>query len=296
MDLENTQYLLDIKEQKMKVIKKIDKEHNIDSANVCVEIGEYPSKYVNKPKYIHRYNYTPKFIKGKIECDDDELYMGFELEVDDGGVNYNTAKTITDMLGDDVAYIVEDGSLDEGFEIVSHPQTLAKHKSNNYEEVLKFLKIQGYKDAVSCGLHIHINRDFFGNATQSDFAVIKMINLINKFWVFNEEIARRGSVHYSQKINIKAEDSIFAPYIKAKDIGKYSCVNLEHKETIELRLFRGTLNYTYLMSTLEYVRNLAYLCKSLSIEDLDTIEFKDIINIKPLDYLDRYCEVRKIQY
>lgn len=58
--------------------------------------------------------------------------MGVELEIDGAGEYSGNAKTILALANakEDLIYCKHDGSLDEGFEIVTHPMTLEFHQKN----------------------------------------------------------------------------------------------------------------------------------------------------------------------
>ena len=78
---------------------------------------------------IHHYHYVPEFHffgSGK-------RYFGVELEIDKGGEDKDNAKEILDVGNAeseyDRIYCKHDGSLVDGFEIVTHPMTLEYHES-----------------------------------------------------------------------------------------------------------------------------------------------------------------------
>ena len=96
----------------------IEDRYNQYCCNAC--------RIVLETQLIKPYNYVPKEPKfyGKAP-----FFMGVELEVEcDADSEVNTkAKQVVKILGDFV-YLKNDGSLIDGFEIVSHPATLAQHK------------------------------------------------------------------------------------------------------------------------------------------------------------------------
>lgn len=57
-------------------------------------------------------------------------YFGVELEVDEGGESDSNAERVLDIAntGNELIYCKHDGSLNDGFEIVTHPMTLKQHK------------------------------------------------------------------------------------------------------------------------------------------------------------------------
>lgn len=257
-----------------------------------------------EPKYIKSYNYTPnEFIFSKLESDiENPLFLGAEIEVDKGGENDDNAKYVIDNLEN--CYIVHDGSLRDGFEIVTHPTTLDYHKQMNYREVFKELINRGYisHDATTCGLHIHFNRDYLsGNKTIQDLCITKILFLLEKYSENIERIARRSSNRYSNNIKReKEDDSLLDLLYKAKGSGmfssaKYNSVNLMHKNTVELRMFKGTLKYDTYIATLEFVKNLVDISKQVPLEDVQSVTFEDIININPTEYLIEYLRRRNIK-
>ena len=85
---------------------------------------------------IEEYSYKPSVTF----FGNDKLYMGVELEVDEGGKDNENARILKEIANscDEHIYIKADGSLDDGFEIVSHPMTLKFHQEEmDWESVLK---------------------------------------------------------------------------------------------------------------------------------------------------------------
>lgn len=257
-----------------------------------------------EPKYIKSYNYTPdKFIFNKLENDlDNPLFLGTEIEVDNGGEIEDNAKYVIDNLKN--CYAVHDGSLRSGFEIVTHPSTLKYHKQMNYVEVFAWLIEKGYRshDVATCGLHVHFNRDYLSdNKTIQDLCITKILFLLEKYSDNIEKIARRKSNGYSNKIKRdKEDDSLLDLLYKAKGGGmynsaKYSAVNLMHKNTVELRMFKGTLKRDTYIATLEFVKNLVDISKQTPLENIQSVKFEEIININPTEYLIGYLRERNIK-
>ena len=73
---------------------------------------------------IHPYNYKPK----PVFFGEGSRYFGVELEVDRGGEDTESAEQLLTITGKRM-YIKHDGSLNEGFELVTHPMTLSYHCS-----------------------------------------------------------------------------------------------------------------------------------------------------------------------
>ena len=143
---------------------------------------------------IEQYSYKPE----PIFYGDGNLFMGVELEVDEGGKDDDNAGTLKSIANssDEHIYIKADGSLDDGFEIVSHPMTLYYHMHEmDWESVLKEAVNMGYRShqTSTCGLHVHVNRDAFGsNQAEQEEVIAKILFFIEKHWAEMFKFSRRS--------------------------------------------------------------------------------------------------------
>lgn len=241
--------------------------------------------------YIQSSHYKPVYTFHRI-ANEEDILLGVELEVDMGGADEEVAKSVLDILNasERIAYCMHDGSLTggspiehkpTGFEIATMPCTLDYHKTVDYEKAFKFLSDKGYKshDTRTCGLHIHVNRTFLGpDKLTQDLNISKILYLVEKNWDNVASIARRDNSRYAKRVLLEEDDSAIDIYYKSKDIGKYAAVNLEHKDTVEFRMFRGTLKYDTFMCTLEFVYKLCQLVKTIDIYDIQKVTWLDIEN------------------
>jgi len=133
---------------------------------------------VDKCRNIHDYSYKPE----PIFYGDSSRYFGVELEIDGAGKDDDNAEKLLRIANSDDnserLYIKGDGSLDDGLELISHPCSLDYHKNNmNWENIMKKAVSQGYRShqTSTCGLHIHVNRDSFGDSREEQDEVISRI-------------------------------------------------------------------------------------------------------------------------
>jgi len=120
------------------------------------------------------YKPTPKFYG------DNSRFFGVELEVDEAGEDNENAESVMNIAnaGKEHIYCKHDGSLDDGFEIVTHPMTLNYHMDEMpWLAVVTELKEMGYLShkANTCGLHIHVNRNSLGDTHIAQEATIARI-------------------------------------------------------------------------------------------------------------------------
>lgn len=263
---------------------------------------------LNKTKtYIHQFNYVPKYIKHFMpgESEDTTLLLGAEIEVggnnnisSDNDKNSTVKKCIQIMNGSDsdeenLIYSTHDSTVQIEFDTM--PCSLEFHKNKmNYREMFEYLDKEGYKghDCETAGLHIHANRSYLGKSRISQELVIsKILYILEKF---NDEIcviARRDN-EYSEFVGSKKEEnSLVELYGKYKDHGKRAALNLQHKDTIEFRMFRSTLKYETFILTLEFVKDIIDYAKSVDIEEIELAKWSDLMNCFSSE-LRKYYEFR----
>lgn len=247
------------------------------------------------------------------------FYIGHELEVE----NNNDDTSCIDLLYDNLNVILaHDGSLNNGYEIISHPQSykyILEHK-NKYEEVFNTMIRNGYKshETSTCGLHFHVTRPFYDeinsispwNASEEDMK--KRNDLINKqnevidriilvMETYKEEIikfSRRkpSEMHWCQFLSDfknKPSGEIKSLYYvkKNKDTNtRYMALNLENSATIEFRIFKGTLKFDTFMASVELVNNIMTLCSNLELPVTD-ITWDKLIDS---EYAREYCNEKGI--
>lgn len=94
-------------------------------------------------------------------------YFGVELEIDEGGERGDYASQILTPANvgfTERLYCKHDGSLSNGFELVTHPMSLEYHQEEMpWPEVLRTARSLGYRShqTQTCGL-VHLSRKAFG--------------------------------------------------------------------------------------------------------------------------------------
>lgn len=233
------------------------------------------------------------------------LHMGVELEIDG---SCDVSDFVSEAATPEI-YFKEDGSLTAGesVEIVSHPCTLDYHKGL-WDKVIKTAKDYGFTshDAGTCGLHVHIDREYLGEFdTERDYTTACIVMLFDKFWGQLVRFSRRtegqlerwcertgleltkADMSAPEKVADKLQD-------KANNEGRYKAVNLQNSHTVEFRLFRGTLRRETFYATLELCQVIVDWCKTHRIPELATLTWGELIKSQPTEYLVDYCNLRGI--
>ena len=235
-----------------------------------------------------------KFIGEK-----DELHMGIELEIDGGGNNDTHAKSIMEALGgSQYCECKEDGSLDDGFEIASAPATLKAHMNVlNWKVAMRKALSLGYTshNRGTCGLHIHIDRDYFEHDKRRELDHFEFVKYIDEYedkiamlfannveWI--KRFSRRTDYGYCE-VTEAASRKTTPKEAKTKSVNarpdkqdKYSAINYDTGiNTIEFRIFRGTLKYDTFMATLQFVQMFCDYVRYLDFEFLACINEKSFL-------------------
>ncbi len=245
--------------------------------------GDYPycsSCYDRIETEIEEYGYKPN----PIFYGEGNRYFGVELEIDGAGKYDESAARIkkqTNVRCEHI-YCKSDGSLDDGFEIVTHPMTLNYHMTCMYwEDVLQEAVRMGYRSHMTntCGLHIHVNRDAFGETHDEQEKVIERILFFtelhwNELFTFSRR-SPHSMNRWAARYGIEKTGKAILDKAKKGNVGRYAAVNLCNYATIEFRLFRGTLKLNTLLATLQLVNKKCDMAISMTEEEIARQSWRD---------------------
>ena len=214
-------------------------------------------------------------------------FFGVELEIDGAGEDSDNAAEILHIANAEqpLAYCKHDGSLDEGFEIVTHPMTLDFHlHSMPWERIVEEAKKLGYTShqAGTCGLHVHVNRTAFGSTESTqDAAIARVLFFFEKFWDELLKFSRRTQGQLNQWAawyGYKDQPKEILDHAKSgRHAGRYTAVNLTNADTVEFRMFRGTLKYNTLIATLELLDCIIDAAIYLTDDDLKAMSWSSFV-------------------
>ena len=238
-------------------------------------IDNHPNDIIGYHDY--QGEYTLRQLK-----DDRSRHFGIELETEN---NTYTASKVNEFGW---LHCEHDGSLNDGYEIISQPLSLNLwYKWGDFKGLTEYLIKEGVRshDTSTCGLHIHASRDEINN-------VDRVVAICEMFRGPLEVLARRANNSYATFM------SSLLDYSDVKDLKKgikdkcyngsrYQAVNTTNWKTIEFRFFRGTLNYNKIMASIELVNNIIEVANSTQ----TIIRFNDLLKGK---YLPKYAKQRKV--
>lgn len=228
-----------------------DYDDDDDECNVpfCSDHPRSSRNRGNRPR-IHSFNYQPPLVMRG----DGPLWLGMELEleVNDQRTSRGEALQVASQELGEFVYFKSDGSLDYGFEIVSHPATYPWWIENFNWQGLRTLSQSGCRTTVGTGIHIHVNRGALPSPSHS-FRWLK-------FWYRNQRevqaLARRSNSNWASfsPSQRRAAKYFCKPVRRGTGIShidergervfaeRYSAVNVSNPLTYEVRVFRASMS------------------------------------------------------
>lgn len=220
--------------------------------------------------------YHPVKVDGE-KVPKDEPFIGVELECDEGDFS---PRPFDEWMDDDyLVHFESDGSLsDDGVELITQPCSLRFHqKLMRWKSLCENLKDQGFVShncsESECGLHVHMTRNRIPVTS-----ILKMDVWLNRWRMFRE-IARRDSIYNgeydrSKRMDIghaiyndstRASEKVYDKFYGTGFNERYQPLNTHNSRTIEIRIFRGTLNHETVLGTIEVCHALAMFAGTVGI-------------------------------
>jgi hypothetical protein len=244
--------------------------------NTCYEEAQ------EEAEQIHPYSYKPE----PIFYGNGSRFIGIELEIDGAGKSEEHAKELLRIANaqNEHLYIKTDGSLDDGLELVSHPMTLDYHLNcMPWGEILKAAIGMGYTShkTSTCGLHFHVSRDSLGNSDEEqEDKISKILFFVEKHWDEILIFSRRTQTQldrWAARYGFKDYPWQVMDQAKKSPKGRYACINLTNRDTIEFRMLRGTLKLNTFMAALQFVNAICDAAISLSEKEMRDLSWQQFV-------------------
>lgn len=254
----------------------------------------------NSGRAIMSYGFKPEPVFHDLEgAEPTRLYLGVELEMDYGNAEA-AAKRISDTYGHQLLYFKHDGSLDDGCELVTHPMSpeymMSESGKAMWRDICRQALAEGMRshDTDTCGLHVHVSRDFFGKSKHlQELAELKLIETVDRLFepiVLFSRRKRHNIDRWAPKCNApKSDDGWVKKAERVSSFAKrdrYHAINVTNSSTIEFRLFRGTLKVDTILATLQFVTGLCHLVKASNPSQMERICWYDLC-----DAVMKHCPV-----
>lgn len=285
---------------------RADYAEYIDDDAYCEGCAEEVREENQRNSSIHEYGYKPDPIfYTQNGCDTwrkafgaRTRFFGCELEIDGEGEDSDNADEILEEANSEKTeriYIKHDGSLDDGFEIVTHPMTLDYHMNvMPWGNIVSKAVELGYRshNTQTCGFHVHVNRDCLGETdTEQDEVIERILLFVEIHWGEILRFTRRSEYNmnrWAARYGIEKTGKEILKKAKNGCNGRYAAVNLQNWTTIEFRMFRGTLKLNTIYATLQFVNRIV----ETAIYDTE----EKIMNQPWVDFVSQVTEPELIQY
>lgn len=244
---------------------------------------------VFRQNIIQSYDWVPD----EFEEHGDDVKLGSEIEIE-APQDSNKAKLAVEIYKwleekdlENLFYFKHDGSLSNGFEIVSMPLALNLWKELPLESLFAHIVKEGGRshETQTCGLHIHIEKSYINdNKTLAKcyYFLSKHKDKVIKFTRrYRDQLKQYGTIHDWSKRDV--EDMR-----KAVNTGeRYRSINTNHSFSYEFRIYKGTLNYESYMSCLEFTKLLVDYAREEDLDNLNWDNFASYTDDKS-DFLSDY--------
>jgi hypothetical protein len=168
-----------------------------------------------------------------------------------------------------------------------------------WAEVLTALKEMGYvsHNAGTCGLHCHISRDALGDTQEEqEDTIARILYFIEKHWEELVKFSRRTQnqlERWAARYGYKDSPKELLKHAKG-GYGRYTCLNLSPDETIEFRMFRGTLKKNTIIATLQLIDRIIDLALDLSDWELKSMSWTTFVAGCTQPELIQYLKERRL--
>lgn len=221
--------------------------------------------------------------------------LGFELEMNqhECGISFRNITTWIRKVLKNVGVVMKyDGSVSNSYygggELVCDPRTLDDFLKTDWKSVFERLVEFGVRshETTTCGLHVHVSRAVMTDEVchsvwdlreKTKEAVGKLAAFMTYYESEIEKIARRNSSQWAAVIpsDYSKDSEEFLGNITERiacmtsHSSRYHAVNNSNSYTVELRVFRGTLNAETFVASVDFAYNLVKNAK-------DVVDFKNV--------------------
>ena len=254
-------------------------------------IDNHKSQYISG---YHDHDYEDEFrMTSEDEENDNKLFFGMELEIEANHRNKhdNLASAILNQTDDFV--FEHDGSLNNGFEIISMPFSrnyMKETLEDTLKDMLKTINNYNYEGKNTCGLHFHVSYE----------AIRSIPNLLKIVEYYKEELTilsrreesslNKWSPFYTKNFDKEEITNSMIEEIVDDYQSRYHAINLDNNYTVEFRIFKSTTDHKTLMATWELVNNIVAFANDHEVELNAMPNFEEVATYQENNYISEYME------
>lgn len=259
--------------------------------------GDYDEIYIHSYKSSDRNLRSPeKFQRGS------KFQAGLEVEVEFGYDRDDAAEFLVANYSDSERNFIleEDGSLSDGFEMVTSPFIFNGELPSWLSKSLNYLENETDREFNNCGGHIHIDRNSFINRE----AIQLFIYLFNSFDSNICLLSGRNCISpsYAESQNGSFDSVLDVHTADNNWYSRYVYVNRQNAATIEVRIFKGCTEKEIIMKRLSMLKHMVEYCnqfvennadlleKTSAIDEINWYDFSGLDNQQTRDFNNGYYE------
>lgn len=246
-----------------------DERYHVDDEPQCGCSSRFIQPYSNKfmPLRMHTVSDSGELLTTQqrhlSRRDVNGIYLGLEFEMENMGRSYDTneiAQLFEEPIGTEQLMLKHDGSINDGFELVSQPHSL--------DAFMKFFPWDLITEAQShgmrgwdvghreIGIHIHINRKAFytspdHNRYNASPHLLGFMNFIYRNVPSIKRIAGRN-VHYGHMSEAYLDEAYGICREGRSQRTRTLGINVQNDTTVELRMFRSTMRVERVQAYLQF--------------------------------------------
>lgn len=241
--------------------------------------------YHDRPRLVfHRDSDDFSTLDGIVRNFRENFFIGTEIEIANDDMSdkqlNEVAEELYNDIGEDRIFFNYDGSVC-GFECITHPAHFNKFKSWDWERFFRTVNNNDF-DTNGCGVHIHVSRKGLGrDESEQDMNIMKILFFMEKFWESVVKFSRRDIdriEQWAKPYNYNADtEKIPDLQQKIRDgrHDRYHSVNLTNRETIEFRIFNGTVSKSELLAAVDFVYYLCLNAIQMDVNEIQDKKFRD---------------------
>ncbi len=226
-------------------------------------------------RLIKEWNYRPEMIFHPAIPKDPlkPLYIGMELEIQWDNYYDEANEWLNRMVDEygEMLYFKSDSSVDQGFELVTHPLSPEYALENFPFHELQVAIDEGAEERHhSTGVHIHIDRGALTTAQMWKFLKVHKTQR-ELCGIVGGRGTKTDYANWDNNFTPVTENMFSIARKKGEAFGgaaRYVPVNLQNEDTIELRYMEGTINPEEIRKNIQWVQALYDFTDHISVEDV----------------------------
>lgn len=213
---------------------------------------------------------------------------GFELETErtkNGALLCDAIDKIREIDERGYFFIERDGSLDNGFEMITRPFTMEAWPLvfDKAAQIMNYLREHGYESGTencNAGLHFHVSKTLLDAVAQAKLLVFashfsKELGEISRRtpsslrgWANCRTIDEPRLLGFETHKSRKKLDYVISHYVDDRFGPRHVAINLNNRRTVEFRFFKGTLVPEYLSAAFDFVNFMVKLALETTPENV----------------------------